>query len=133
MATSLIDDTLSQQKPDLTRRLKTAFGLPNVTQDVDFVSTLVDPLGDWQSKNWDPAVGTTDFDVFCATLAEVESDNLLEIMKVYAKYIEENVASLCQGEDQDSCFGTNEDAPPQIGLDQVLRPWVRVLISPNEF
>ena len=28
------------------------------------------PLGSWQAKNWDPAVGSTRFDEFCAALAQ---------------------------------------------------------------
>lgn len=36
------------------------------------------PLGEWQSKNWDPEVGTTTFDEFCTALTKgfglVEAD-----------------------------------------------------------
>lgn len=28
------------------------------------------PLGAWQSKNWDPAVGSTGFDEFCEALSK---------------------------------------------------------------
>lgn len=28
------------------------------------------PLGAWQSKNWDPEVGSTSFDEFCAALTK---------------------------------------------------------------
>jgi hypothetical protein len=72
--------------------LKKLFGLGGLESDQDFVSVLavcsllllvlrgcwrnidvcwlVDqfPLGSWQDRNWDPAVGSTAFDEFCAIL-----------------------------------------------------------------
>jgi hypothetical protein len=33
------------------------------------LSPAQSPLGSWQSKNWDPAVGSTQFDDFCAALS----------------------------------------------------------------
>ncbi|RDI79857.1 Proteasome subunit beta type-3 [Venturia inaequalis] len=53
----------------LASRLKTAFLLPNVTYDDDFANVLSDlGIGQWQSRNWDPAVGDPSFDNYCGNI-----------------------------------------------------------------
>ncbi|QDS70390.1 hypothetical protein FKW77_009275 [Venturia effusa] len=53
----------------LTSRLKTAFLLPNVTYDNDFAAVLSNyGIGQWQGRNWDPAVGSPAFDYYCGNI-----------------------------------------------------------------
>lgn len=73
--------------PPLRGALKELFGLRDLEHDEDFVSLLsvsplpyshgkfVDdvtqsPMGYWQAKVWDPAIGSTGFEEFCAALAK---------------------------------------------------------------
>jgi hypothetical protein len=48
--------------------LKTLFGLQGIEHDDDFVSVVAWPLSAFQAKNWDPAVGSAEFDNFCAAI-----------------------------------------------------------------
>jgi hypothetical protein len=68
--------------------LKASFGLASLESDEDFVAVLQvgslhdylfppyvinqvqSPLGSWQEKNWDPDVGSVEFDEFCNDLAK---------------------------------------------------------------
>ncbi|KAI0742186.1 peptidase S28 [Irpex lacteus] len=52
----------------LKRHLKGLFGVAELEHDEDFVALVQSPLGSWQAKNWDPAVGSTAFDEFCEAL-----------------------------------------------------------------
>ncbi|KAI0291929.1 peptidase S28 [Multifurca ochricompacta] len=104
------------------RSLKNLFGLGELESDQDFVSVLRYPLGWWQSRNWDPAVGSTNFDQFCATL-NGDSDTARTVLLPgglnvnvavlnYAKWIRENVVTLCPQKASltiEDCFGTNND------------------------
>lgn len=81
-------DGILLNAPHLKRPLKTLFGLAELKHDDDFASVLAvskiytnptisqyktfhlqTPLGAWQAKNWDPAVGSDRFQEFCDTLA----------------------------------------------------------------
>ena len=63
-----------------------------------FVS-LQSPLGSWQAKNWDPTVGSSAFEGFCAALASPHGKSETELLPGgleipftvynYAKYIKE--------------------------------------------
>jgi len=137
----LVDHLLSM---DLTRGLiKSLFGLRELKDDRDFVSVLHSARGSWQSKNWDPAVGSTRWDDFCDALvgksnneslitediAALESDGheLLESLKVeavdftifnYARYVRKHVVSRCpDGWTVEECFGSND---PELYLDSSL-------------
>ncbi|THH10296.1 hypothetical protein EW146_g8421 [Bondarzewia mesenterica] len=153
---ALIDTLL--KVPVVRTYLKGLFGLGNLTHDVDFVSLITvafhfssgkghgpdgdedvqDPLGSWQSKNWDPAVGSTVFDKFCdalngnstGTAADTNvttADGLTVNLAVlnYANYIKENIASACpNGTTLDDCFGTfNDSAYQDVDLSQDWRLW----------
>lgn len=80
-----IDEMLSQN--GTRKAVKSLFGLSDLSHDYDFVTTIEvsvqsstevqttnhlsgrqTALGSWQDKNWDPAVGTTVFDQFCAQI-----------------------------------------------------------------
>ncbi|KAK2465388.1 hypothetical protein APHAL10511_002742 [Amanita phalloides] len=119
-----------------TKALKALFGLQNITHDIDFLSTISNVFGNWQSKNWDPSVDSSAFDIFCsymnasATSASSESA-LADGYQVdiglinYAKYAKENVATQCAPRmTQDECFGTFNNSLYQITtLDQTWRLW----------
>ncbi|KAF8625999.1 hypothetical protein AX17_006722 [Amanita inopinata Kibby_2008] len=128
-----------------TKALKTLFGMQNVTHDADFMSVISNVLSEWQSKNWDPAVGTTTFDNFCTAInapANASSSNRpfndprrlihvtdgfdVDIAIInYGRYTKKNVASQCPaGKTQDQCFGTFNDSAYQVTtLDQDWRLW----------
>lgn len=54
--------------PIANRPLKALFGLQGIEHDDDFVSVVSWPLSAFQGKNWDPEVGESAFDNFCAAL-----------------------------------------------------------------
>ncbi|KAG1889287.1 serine carboxypeptidase S28-domain-containing protein [Suillus subluteus] len=120
--------------PYAKRFIKSLFGLEDLAHDDDFVSVLEAPLGYWQAKVWDPAVGSTKFDEFCAFLDKPilgngsilslpvgHEDRLVHLpggIKLdfsilnYAQYIKE-------------CFGTYNDSNfLATGLDQEWRLWL---------
>ncbi|KAI0354883.1 peptidase S28 [Trametes cingulata] len=127
--------------------LKALFGLAQLKHDEDFVALLESPLGAWQAKVWDPEVGSTRWDEFCAALdkpfspwadAEVlayEEDSGLVVVNEklsvplpvynYAQYIKKNYVSQCPPGAVEDCFGTYNNAKFQnTGLDQTWRLWV---------
>lgn len=62
----LIDNSNSSE---LATELKTTFGLGNITDNTDFVSTLSNyGIGGWQGRNWDPAVGDKSFGQYCGNI-----------------------------------------------------------------
>ncbi|KZP11672.1 peptidase S28 [Athelia psychrophila] len=130
--------------------LKGLFGLASLEHDEDFVSLLTKPLVAWQGKNWDPAVGSPVFDVFCAALVKppshfasspavvdapfgdesrmVEVEGLMLDYAVlnYANFIHEKLVPwLCPEGDVEGCFGTFDDAHwDPTSLDSIWRPWL---------
>ncbi|KAI0260905.1 peptidase S28 [Gloeopeniophorella convolvens] len=128
--------------PRLRTPLKRLFGLEGLESDEDFVSVLEYPLGAWQAKNWDPAVGSTRFDEFCAalngatpTLADTQRTLALPgglpvniALLSYAQWIRENVVVQCpldSGWTAEDCFGTGDDTRYQAAdLSQDWRLWV---------
>ncbi|KAF8228544.1 peptidase S28 [Tricholoma matsutake] len=130
-------------------RLKALFGLAGLEHDEDFVSVLESPLGAWQSKNWDPAVGSTAFDDFCAALnkplgwapaylADLPFNHIRRMVTLspefsvdlsiinYSRWIKEHVVSGCSSNQTiEECFGTFDDAQYQkTTLDQSWRLWL---------
>ncbi|SCV73372.1 BQ2448_7298 [Microbotryum intermedium] len=145
--TNLIDQLLDLNNYTLTSTIKGFFGLPNVTRSDDFVNTLAIPLGSWQERNWDPAVGTNTFDQFCEALTSSKhtpisprqvsvlqphikkikwaSATELEDLAKYARYIRTQIASSCPaGASQDDCFSQSSGVTA-TGLDQASwRSWI---------
>ncbi|KAG1758024.1 serine carboxypeptidase S28-domain-containing protein [Suillus lakei] len=142
-ATLVIDALLGI--PYAKQYIKSLFGLQDLEHDDDFVSVLEAPLGYWQAKVWDPAVGSTKFDEFCAFLDKPilgndsvsslpvgHEDRLVQLpggIKLdfsilnYAQYIKENYVSTC-GTSVEDCFGTYNDSNfLATGLDQEWRLW----------
>ncbi|KAI9455808.1 peptidase S28 [Lactarius psammicola] len=122
--------------------LKKLFGLGGLASDQDFVSVLTYPLGLWQNRNWDPAVGSTAFDHFCGVV-NGDTPTVKDTARIvhlpgglnvnigllnYAKWIRENVVSLCPQEaglTTEDCFGTNDASRYQVtGLVEDWRLWV---------
>ncbi|KAK1830178.1 putative serine protease [Podospora conica] len=67
--THFIDTILiTNSSTDLPHRLKTAFGLGNLTQAADFASIVSNGIAGLQSVNWDPALNSTSFGDYCAML-----------------------------------------------------------------
>jgi hypothetical protein len=93
-----VDHVLLHQ-PHFRAPLKALFGLAHLEHDEDFASVLSvspyvflflhvrdpnlaqSPLSSWQSKVWDPAVGSNEFDNFCSALSPLgaKEDVLSEI------------------------------------------------------
>ncbi|KAH7883989.1 peptidase S28 [Phlebopus sp. FC_14] len=146
-AAKTIDSLLAV--PHLRQFVKALFGLHALENDDDFVSVLESPLGYWQAKNWDPAVGSTKFDEFCEALSKpivgaahiaalpVGHENRLMSLpggyKIdfsilnYAQYIKENQVKRCLDADMtlEDCYGTHDDSKfTETSLDQEWRLWL---------
>lgn len=68
--TNVVDNILiGLNESSWTHDLKSVFGLQNVTYDNDFAHLLSEPLGYWQSRNWDPAVTSPLFDEYCSNIS----------------------------------------------------------------
>ncbi|KAK1227719.1 Serine carboxypeptidase S28 [Marasmius sp. AFHP31] len=139
-------DAILEQGGSQSKTLKAQFGITTLTHDDDFASLITSPLGAWQSKNWDPAVGSTSFDTFCNAINEppagvdhsavnLDFENPSRLVSIgnglavdyalanYGNYIKTRVVSRCGGS-QDTCFGTYNDTVYQAtGLDQDWRLW----------
>ncbi|KAK7028822.1 Serine carboxypeptidase [Paramarasmius palmivorus] len=143
-----IDAILAKGNATESAALKARFGITDLAHDVDFVSLITSPLGSWQSKNWDPAVGSTAFDSFCNAINQPPSnldfsvtfldyerpERLVDIgdglaidfaLANYADYIKQRVVARCPASaTQEACFGTFDDSQYQeTGLDQDWRLW----------
>ncbi|KAJ3562051.1 hypothetical protein NP233_g9817 [Leucocoprinus birnbaumii] len=129
-------------------QLKGLFGLADLQHDQDFASLISNVLGSWQSKVWDPSVGSTTFDKFCAAInapipghgISAEAVNLpfgapermvkidegftldLSVLN-WANYIKNGTVARCRTTVEE-CFGTFDDSQFQdTGLDQDWRLW----------
>ncbi|KAH8835052.1 peptidase S28 [Flagelloscypha sp. PMI_526] len=125
--------------------IKSLFGLEKLSHNDDFASILETPLGAWQAKVWDPAVGSKVFDEFCAELrgpymlasypyghssreVELEESGSVKLDLAvfhYAKWIRKHIVSLCPKElGIEKCFGTYDDEQyTGTNLDQDWRLW----------
>ncbi|PIL22459.1 hypothetical protein GSI_15147 [Ganoderma sinense ZZ0214-1] len=133
--------------PITSRAIKALFGLAGLEHNEDFASILESPLGNWQARNWDPEVGTTGWDDFCAALDGkfvhdpdmnfVSYDEGMDMVTIaedltvpvpvynYARYIKENYVSRCPDGAVEDCFGTYDDSKfRDTGLDQIWRLWL---------
>lgn len=148
---SLVDSILALNSTEQTHKLKALLGVANLTHVQDVVSLLTYPLGAWQAKNWDPEVGSTGFDEFCADLLETGPTSAAQwdepvalhtaqhhlsmadrlpsspsrYLSNYARYIRESVVPFCSGgQSQDECFGTfGAEAYQRDSLDETWRSW----------
>ncbi|RSH95203.1 hypothetical protein EHS25_000289 [Saitozyma podzolica] len=125
-----IDAVLDMPTP-ISTILKGLFGLQELEHD-DFADVVGSPLGNWQAKNWDPAIGSDEFQNFCDALTAGGAGSQIGLVRVpaevmnYAKYIKENVVSKCpEGSSIVDCFGTHDDEKfLDAGLEQTWRLWL---------
>lgn len=127
-------DDLLDHSDETNHAVKQLFGLEALKDD-DFGSTLMYPTGGWQAQNWDPAVGSKDWDEWCRALtaANAKPADQLNVagMSVpgslfnYADYIREQVIKpSCPSGDTVECFGTGPDSDYQnTSLAQTWRLW----------
>ncbi|KAI5865307.1 peptidase S28 [Durotheca rogersii] len=144
--THVIDNILiGKAGSDYVGKLKTAFGLPNVTYDGDFASAINGGIYGLQSLNWDPSVSSNSFFLYCGN---VSSDSVLypatearrasveELITVggygdeldvlanrllnYIGYVNLTSVSQCRGS-QDACFSTND--PEFYARDDIRQSW----------
>ncbi|KAI1001480.1 putative extracellular serine carboxypeptidase [Podosphaera aphanis] len=59
---------LEKNEPTLTAKLKSVFGLPNVTHDDDFAEAISLGIASWQGRNWDPKLNDFTFDFYCSNI-----------------------------------------------------------------
>lgn len=128
--------------------LKKAFGLPNVTYNNDFASTVSSPMDGWQGRNWDPELNDPSFNEYCANLTSPkllfpaneplastvkdlltkggygsETSTLTTPILNMIGWLNANVISNCESS-QDSCFGThNSTYYAQDDISQDWRSW----------
>ncbi|KAK0628361.1 peptidase S28 [Bombardia bombarda] len=147
--TNVIDNILIKKAgTEYVQRLKTAFGLGNLTRSDDFANTVSFGISGLQSTNWDPAENSTDFGVYCDAMssqkllypgtAKLESEvkalltaggygsevaTLTNPMLNYIGYVNVSTVQSCRGS-QDGCF-TNFNATfyKQDNIRQTWRAW----------
>ncbi|KAJ9138467.1 Peptidase S28 [Pleurostoma richardsiae] len=152
--TNVVDNILiGKNGTEYVQRLKTAFGLGNLTRSDDFASAISGGIAGLQSTNWDPAENSTDFGVYCDTISSTtllypnvesltaeaaelidvggwgnESQTLVPQLLNYIGYINETSVSRCaqSNQTQDECY-TNYDSDfyrqDDIGQDWRSWPW----------
>ncbi|KZL74215.1 serine carboxypeptidase S28 [Colletotrichum tofieldiae] len=130
-------DNILLQKGNTTEEdiltLKTAFGLGNITEPVDFASTIRGGIGGLQGRNWDPAIDNRAFLRYCGNMTsdqtiwpatekldstlrylleaggyEAEIEELIPRFKNYVGYVNFTRVSTCR-QTQDECFGAGSD------------------------
>ncbi|KAI1283522.1 peptidase S28 [Xylaria sp. FL0933] len=147
--TDIIDKILIGKKGSkYVGQLKSLFGLPNVTHDGDFASTINGGIYGLQSLNWDPTQSSNEFFDYCAIVANStlkypkteslrksanelitvagygdEVDSLSNHVLNYVGYYLPRAAS-CGSEDQDECFSTYDtEFYSQDSISQSWRLW----------
>ncbi|CEL08727.1 hypothetical protein ASPCAL11872 [Aspergillus calidoustus] len=72
--TDLVDRLLigNPKNETLHAQLQASFGFANPINNTDFVNLLSGPLGSFQSRNWDPAVGSYEFRHYCDNITAAE-------------------------------------------------------------
>jgi hypothetical protein len=68
----VVDNILLGTDDETKKALKRAFGLGNLTNDVDFAEVLSDNVAGLQSTNWDPEVSSPHFGYYCGNLSSSE-------------------------------------------------------------
>ncbi|KAL2136153.1 hypothetical protein VTI74DRAFT_5206 [Chaetomium olivicolor] len=148
--THMVDNILIGKKDtEYVQRLKTAFGLGNLTRNDDFAYTISVGIGGLQGLNWDPAENSTDFGYYCNNISSnallypsatslraeakallqaggygKEADKLTNQLLNYIGYVNATVVQTCQGRSQDSCFTSyNTTFYQQDDLKQDWRLW----------
>lgn len=125
-------DELLDKGSETNAAVKQLFGLEALT-DLDFAGVLQYPTGGWQGQNWDPAVGSDEWDKWCRALTTARAANdstppSVAGMSVpaslfnYADYIKTSVIRpACPSGDIVSCFG--ESTPEEYQNTSLAQTW----------
>lgn len=130
---NLVDNILFNKNDTTISSLKSAFGLQNLTYLDDFAVTIFEAPQAWQSRNWDPAVGSNAFYDYCDIITSTtttynatdaakarasslivaggwsnESSTLLNPFLNLIGYVNDNFVSRCRGS-QDECFSNHPE------------------------
>ncbi|KAF2666149.1 peptidase S28 [Microthyrium microscopicum] len=66
----LVDGILLAKDDDLKNKLKSTFGLPNITSDTDFAQVITDiGVAGWQGRVWDADVSSNSFERYCSNIS----------------------------------------------------------------
>ena len=148
VVTDVVDNVLIK-KVGSVENVKALFGMSNITYNDDFASVLNYPYDYWQDRNWDPAIGSTEFQDFCnkITNASVTYPSTLNLtssvqsllasagyqnssfttgMLNYIGYITTKFVTPCtrSGGSLDGCFGTHDESSYEpYDLSQGWRSW----------
>ncbi|KAI1764640.1 peptidase S28 [Hypoxylon sp. FL1150] len=147
--THIVDNILiGKAGTDYVGKLKSAFGLPNVTYDNDFASAINGGIYGLQSLNWDPSQSSNSFFQYCGIVSndsvlypatEARRESVKELITVggykdeletlsnrflnYIGYVNSTSVSRCTG-DQDACYSTHDSAfYAQDDITQTWRLW----------
>ncbi|KAK4151879.1 serine carboxypeptidase S28-domain-containing protein [Chaetomidium leptoderma] len=149
--THMVDNILTDKADtDYAQRLKTAFGLGNLTRNDDFAFTISAGIAGLQGLNWDPALNDTEFGHYCYNISSTallypsetkleseardlleaggygnEADTLAKQLLNYIGYVNTTVVQTCDNNrTQDSCFTSyNSTFYQQDNLKQDWRLW----------
>jgi hypothetical protein len=147
--THVVDNILiGKAGTEYVQRLKTAFGLGNLTRSDDFANTISWGISGLQSLNWDPALNSSKFGYYCNNVSSTallypsaagletearelieaggyghEADTLTNQLLNYMGYVKATAVQNCK-ETQDSCFTNyNSTFYQQDDLGQDWRLW----------
>ncbi|KAK0730225.1 peptidase S28 [Lasiosphaeris hirsuta] len=151
--THIVDNILTNKADtDYVQRLKTVFGLPNITRSNDFANTLTHGISTLQNTNWDPApdVGSDHFYQYCNTVSSntllypssgplktevqelitvagygAEMDTMTTQLLNYIGYIDINAVKPCarRSQSQDTCFSAFGSWYGRDDRSQTWRSW----------
>ncbi|KAI3336489.1 peptidase S28 [Xylariaceae sp. AK1471] len=130
------DALVAKNQTAAINQFKALFNLEVLTDNRDFASAIVDPIGNpgtyysntWQELNWNSTYGSRDFFYFCGNVTDIDAPE--EIAKVdyvlsnytngepwtglggYANYIKKYTLPLCVSGDYNSrdCWGTQNQS-----------------------
>jgi hypothetical protein len=132
----VVDNLLMEKNRTLTKRVKSAYGLRNVTYDNDFVNVLSNGIVNWQSLNWDPEQSDPEFYYYCDNITssrllyKFSENKRVEVSDLVAKsgygndpalvtavlnqigYVNLTEVAPCsqEGTSQDKCFSNHDYA-----------------------
>lgn len=148
--THMVDNILiGKAETEYVQRLKTAFGLGNLTRSDDFANTLSFGIAGLQGLNWDPALNDTGFGYYCNNISSTallypsaahlepeardllaaggygdEADTLTNQLLNYIGYVNATTIQPCTKATQDACFTNyNSTFYQQDDLKQDWRLW----------
>ncbi|KAI1180318.1 extracelular serine carboxypeptidase-like protein [Nemania sp. FL0916] len=130
------DDLVAKKQTAAIREFKTLFGLEVLTDNRDFASAIVDPIGNpgnylsntWQELNWNSTYGSRDFFYFCGNVSDIDPPKEIAAVDYamskytngepwvglggYANYVKTVTRKHCSSGDYNShdCWGTQNQS-----------------------